>query len=59
MKCAALLLIVFLTLASESFGVLRPRFPLKAAPPFRGDVIVIGDDTLQSADKVEPVQPPS
>ena len=59
MKCAALLLIVFLTLASESFGVLRPRFPIKAAPPFRGDVIVIGDDPLRNTGKAEPVQPPS
>jgi len=51
MKCAALFLVVSLMLASESSGVLRPRFPVKAAPPFRGDVIVIGDDVLQNSAK--------
>jgi hypothetical protein len=44
MKCAAVFL-VLVALASESFGVLRPRFPVKPMPPFSGDTIVIGDDT--------------
>jgi hypothetical protein len=44
MKCAAVFLVVSLMLASESFGVLRPRFPIKPAPPFHGGTTVIGDD---------------
>jgi hypothetical protein len=44
MKCAAVFLVVSLMLASESFGVLRPRFPIKATPPFSGDTIVVGNN---------------
>ena len=51
MKCAAVFLLVSIALASEGFGVLRPRFPTKAAPPFSGDVIIIGDDELQNPAK--------
>jgi hypothetical protein len=51
MKCAAVFVVVFLALAVESFGVLRPRFPVKAIPPFSGDVIVIGDDILRKSAK--------
>jgi hypothetical protein len=47
MKCAAVFLFVSIVLASEGFGVLRPRFPIKAAPPFSGDVIIIGGDVTQ------------
>jgi hypothetical protein len=48
MKCAAVFIFVSFALASESFGVLRPRFPIKPTPPFRGEVIVIGDDSFQT-----------
>jgi len=41
MKCAAVFVVVFLALAAGSFGVLRPRFPVKPMPPFNGDTIVI------------------
>ncbi len=49
MKCAAVFLLVSIALASEGFGVLRPRFPTKAAPPFSGDVIIGGDVTQNPA----------
>ena len=52
MKCAAVFVVVFLALAAGSFGVLRPRFPVKPMPPFSGDTIVIGDDTLRDPAKV-------
>ncbi|PYL14315.1 MAG: hypothetical protein DMF43_01920 [Verrucomicrobia bacterium] len=51
MKCAAVFLLVSIALASEGFGVLRPRFPIKAAPPFSGDVIIIGGDVTQNPAK--------
>jgi hypothetical protein len=51
MKCAAVFLFVSFALASESFGVLRPRFPIKAAPPFSGETIVIGAEKLQQSSK--------
>jgi hypothetical protein len=58
MKCAVVFLFVFLALAAESFGVLRPRFPIKAMPPFSGDTIVIGDDILRdSAKEASPTVP--
>jgi len=55
MKCAAAFLGVFLALAAESFGVLRPLFPIKPMPPFSGDTIVIGDDTLRYFPEHTPV----
>ena len=54
MKCAAVFLLVSFALASEGLGVLRPRFPVKSVPPFRGDVIIIGDDELQNPAKTSP-----
>jgi len=48
MKCAAVLIFVSLVLVSQAFAVLRPLYPVKAAPPFRGDVIAIGNDTLRN-----------
>lgn len=51
MKCVAVFVVVFLALAAESFGVLRPRFPVKAMPPFSGDTGAIGDDTLRTSAK--------
>jgi hypothetical protein len=44
MKCAAVFLLISLALPSELSAVLRPRFPVKPTPPFRDDVIVIGND---------------
>ena len=49
MKCAAIF--VSLALASQTFAVLRPRFPVKAMPPFNSDMIVRGDDIPQESPK--------
>jgi len=49
MKCAAIF--VSLALASQTFAVLRPRFPVKAMPPFNGDMIVRADDIPQKFPK--------
>ena len=49
MKCAAIF--VSLALASQTFAVLRPRFPVKAMPPFNSDVIVRGNDIPQKSPK--------
>jgi hypothetical protein len=51
MKRAAVFMFVSLALASESFAVLRPRFPVKAMPPFNSDMIVRGDDIPQESPK--------
>ncbi len=52
MKCAAaVFLFISLALASEGFGVLRPRFPTKTVPPFSGDTIVIGNDIVQKCSR--------
>ena len=58
MKCAAVCILVCLALVSPAFALLRPLFPVKAAPPFRGEVIVIGDDFVRGAAKEAPVTPP-
>ena len=53
MKCAAVCILVCLALASPALALLRPLFPVKAAPPFRGEVIVIGDDFVRDGKPVE------
>ena len=58
MKCAAVCILVCLALVSPAFALLRPLFPVKAAPPFRGEVIVIGDDFVRGSAKEAPVTPP-
>jgi hypothetical protein len=47
MKCAAVFLLISLALTSELSAVLRPRFPVKPTPPFRDDVIVIGEGLVR------------
>jgi hypothetical protein len=49
MKRAVVFLLISLALAAELFAVLRPRFPVKAEPPFRGDLIVWGDEIPQNS----------
>jgi len=51
MKRVAVFMFVSLALASESFAVLRPRFPVKAMPPFNSDMIIRGDDIPQESPK--------
>jgi len=47
MKCAVVSALISLAFVSQAFAVLRPLFPAKPAPPFNGDVIVIGDDSMK------------
>ena len=46
MKCAAVFVIVSLAFLSQAFAVLRPLFPVKPAPPFGDQVIIIGDELV-------------
>ena len=47
MKCAAVSILISLAFVSQAFAVLRPLFPAKPAPPFTGEVIIIGDDLVR------------
>jgi hypothetical protein len=47
MKCAAAIIVVSIAFVSQGFAVLRPLFPAKTSPPFNGEVIVIGNDSIQ------------
>ena len=58
MKYAVVFMIVSVALTSQALAVLRPRFPIKPTPPFRGDMIVIGDDLLQDTPKKAPASVP-
>jgi hypothetical protein len=58
MKYAVVFMIVSVALTSQALAVLRPRFPIKPTPPFRGDMIVIGDDLLQDTRKKAPASVP-
>jgi len=43
-----------LAFSSQAWAIIRPPFPVKPSPPYRGHVIVIGDDSIQQA----PAKPP-
>jgi hypothetical protein len=47
MRCAAVIVVVSFAFVSQGIAVLRPLFPAKAAPPFNGELIVIGNDSIQ------------
>jgi hypothetical protein len=51
MKRVALAVLVSVVFASQSFAILRPRFPAKPSPPFRGHIVIIEDDSIQSPRK--------
>jgi len=46
MKCAVVSALISLAFVSQALAVLRPLFPAKPAPPFNGEVIIIGDDSV-------------
>jgi len=58
MKCAAVIMIVSIALVSQAFAVLRPLFPAKATPPFNGELIVIGNDSVQHPANKAPAPAP-
>ena len=45
MKCAVVSALISIAFVSQAFAVLRPLFPAKSAPPFNGELIIIGDDS--------------
>jgi hypothetical protein len=51
MKSAALVIVLSLAIVTQASAILRPRFPAKPRPPFRGQIIVIEDDSIQSPRK--------
>jgi hypothetical protein len=46
MKHVLLPALISLALLSQAFAVLRPPFPSPPAPPFEGELIIIGDDLV-------------
>jgi hypothetical protein len=49
MKHAVIGIFLSLMLLSPALAVLRPRYPIKPTPPFRGRVIVIeGNDAIRT-----------
>jgi hypothetical protein len=49
MKRVVLGLILALALSTPAWAIIRPPFPVKPSPPYRGHVIIIGDDSIQQA----------
>ena len=47
MKRLALGALIGLALSSQGFAIIRPPYPVKPAPPYRGQFIIIGDDARQ------------
>jgi hypothetical protein len=48
-KSAALSIVLTLALSTQVFAILRPRYPVKPSPPYRGEIIVIGDQSIPAA----------
>ena len=51
MKFAVVFTLISLAFGSQAFAVLRPLFPAKSAPPFNGELIIIGDDLIPGSAK--------
>ena len=58
MKCAAMFVLVSIASVSQALAVLRPLFPAKPAPPFGGEVIAIGDDSIRRSSGEAPTAAP-
>ncbi len=48
MKHAAICIFLTLAVAAQASAVLRPLYPVKPTPPFRGQVIIIESDSLST-----------
>ena len=46
MMCAVVSALISIAFVSQAFAVLRPLIPAKPAPPFNGELIIIGDDSV-------------
>jgi hypothetical protein len=46
MKRVVIGLFLMLALSSYAFATIRSPYPVKSAPPYRGQFIVIGDDSI-------------
>ena len=56
MKCAVVSALISIAFVSQAFAVLRPLFPAKPAPPFNGEVIIIGGDSVTAIQIVRPLE---
>jgi hypothetical protein len=56
MQSAAVSLLISFAFVSQAFAVLRPLFPVKAVPPYSGEVIIIGDDLVGRLCKDNPLK---
>jgi hypothetical protein len=56
MKCAVVTALISLAFVSQASAVLRPLFPAKPAPPFKGEVIIIEDDSVMEVCKKGPAR---
>jgi len=58
MRCAAVTMAVSIVFASQTFAVLRPLFPAKAAAPFGNEAIAKGNVPAPHAVKTAPATVP-
>jgi hypothetical protein len=56
MKCAVVSALISIAFVSQAFAVLRPLVPAKPAPPFNGELIIIGGDSVTAIQIVRPVE---
>jgi hypothetical protein len=56
MNCAVVSALISIAFVSQAFAVLRPLFPVKPEPPFSGEVIIIGGDSVTVIQIVRPLE---
>jgi hypothetical protein len=59
MKFALSCALISLAFVSQAFAVLRPLFPVKPAPPFNGELIIAGNDSVMDCKKTAATRPAS
>ena len=59
MKCAVVSALISIAFVSQAFAVLRPLVPAKPAPPFKGDLIIIGDESVRKCERKHLVDDPA
>ena len=59
MKCAVVSALISIAFVSQAFAVLRPLVPAKPAPPFYGELIITGDDSVMGVARKRLVYDPA
>jgi len=57
MKCGVMCALIWIAFLSQAFAVLRPLVPTKPEPPFKGEQIIVEDESLAELPTLDLVAP--